>query len=165
MLHQGDCVGSGSLGGAEARHRETVDQPAINAEHVAGRDRDQERERGIEAPGDADVQRPAGWELLDAFGQPCALDGQDLRAPAVKFRTRRGHERRARHRALQAVHAFGQCEGNAAKRCRERPGVIETAHDPAFGAQLGDITYAYQGSNQKLIGPEGAAEVRKELLA
>jgi len=34
-----------------------------------------------------------------------------------------------------------------------------------LGLDAWKLTYAYQGLNQKLIGPEGAAKVRKELLA
>jgi hypothetical protein len=34
-----------------------------------------------------------------------------------------------------------------------------------LGLDAWKLTYAYQGLNQKLIGPEGAAKIRKELLA
>ncbi len=49
VLHQVQGVGPGPLGGAEAGHGQAVDQPAVEAQHVARRDRDQQRERGIEA--------------------------------------------------------------------------------------------------------------------
>ncbi len=85
MLHQADRVGPGPMGCAETGHRQAVDQPAVQAKHVASRDRDQERERGIEAPGDAEVQRRAGRKLFDPFGQPCALNAEYLRATVVQF--------------------------------------------------------------------------------
>jgi hypothetical protein len=34
-----------------------------------------------------------------------------------------------------------------------------------LGLDAWKLTYAYQGLNQKLIGPEGEAKIRKELLA
>jgi hypothetical protein len=34
-----------------------------------------------------------------------------------------------------------------------------------LGLDAWKLTYAYQGLQQRLIGPEGEAEVRKELLA
>ena len=34
-----------------------------------------------------------------------------------------------------------------------------------LGLDAWKLTYAYQGLNQKLIGPEGEATIRKELLA
>ena len=37
MFHQCQGIGPGALGGAEAGHRQAVDQPAVEAEHVAGR--------------------------------------------------------------------------------------------------------------------------------
>ena len=34
-----------------------------------------------------------------------------------------------------------------------------------LGLDAWKLTYAYQGLHQKLIGPEGEAKIRKELLA
>ena len=34
-----------------------------------------------------------------------------------------------------------------------------------LGLDAWKLNYAYQGLNQKLIGPEGEAKIRKELLA
>ena len=101
VVHQVQCVGPRALGGAEAGHRQAVDRPAVEAQHVAGRDRDQQREGRIQAARDPDIQRPARGELLDPLGQPRALDAEDLGATAVQLGTLGRDERRARHRTLQ----------------------------------------------------------------
>ena len=71
-------------------------------QHVAGLDRDQERERRIEAAGDADVERSSGGKLLDPLGQARALDAEDLGAAAMEFGSFGRHERRAGHDSLQS---------------------------------------------------------------
>ena len=75
-----------------------------------------------------------GGRLLDPLGQPRALDAEDLGAAAVQLGALAGHERRARHVALQAVHGFGRartgCRRNGLSKWRA---VVEAGHDAAVG--------------------------------
>ena len=72
-------------------------------------------ERGIQAAGDADIERRAGGELFDSLGQSRALDAEDFGATAVELGSFRRHERSARYVALQALHRFGKRECNRRK--------------------------------------------------
>ena len=113
--------------------------PAVEAEHVAGRDRDQKRQRGIQAAGDAEIERRVRRKLFDSLGQSRALDAEDLGAAAVELGALRRHERRARHLALQALHRSARANRNPAERLHERRAVVEAGRDAAIGEQLGDV--------------------------
>ena len=103
---------------------------AVEAEHVARRDRDQQRERGIESAGDPDIQRRAGRELLDSLGQPRALDAEDLGAAAVQARVlppaRTACPARSRFRPS---HGPVKRERNARNGSTEWTGVVEAGGD------------------------------------
>ena len=55
MLHQPKRIRARACRRAEAGHREAVNLAPVDSQHVTGGDGDQNRERGVEAPRDADV--------------------------------------------------------------------------------------------------------------
>ena len=117
VVHQVERVGPRPLRRAEAGHRQAVDRPAVDAEHVARLDRDQQRERRVEPARDADVQRRARRELLDPLGQPRALDAEDLGAAAVQLGPLRRDERRpGDRRASGPSISAARANGDAAER-------------------------------------------------
>ena len=139
VFHQCQRIGPGPLCRAEAGHGQAVDQPPVEAEHVTRGDRNKERERGIEASGDSEIEWRVPGEVLDSLGQAGALDAEDLGAAAVELRAFRWYERRARNVALQAVHGSRQRERNDAEWFHIGRAVIEAGRDTAIGEQLGDV--------------------------
>ena len=111
-------------------------------------DRDQQRERRIEAAGDADIQRRAGRKLLDPLGQPRALDAEDLGAAAVQLGPLRRHERRARHVALQAVHRLAPARtergGTASRTTRPSSKLVVTRRSVCSLATSTSWVIAYE---------------------
>ena len=76
-LHQFHCVVVGTVGGAEARHRDADDTLTVEAQLVEGLHRHEQCQCRVEAAADAN-DRLLGVDVIEALGESCHLDVQDL---------------------------------------------------------------------------------------
>ena len=74
VAHEVEGVVPGAFGGAEAGHRQPVNQPPVDAQQVARFHRDEQGERRVESAGDPDIQRGASREAA-RFAWPAPHTG------------------------------------------------------------------------------------------
>ena len=132
-----------AIRGAKARHGDGDDAAAVEAQQIEGAHGHEQRERGVEAAGDADDGR-ARARVREALGEAVGLDGKDVLAA---LRTTGGVGRHegvrvhpARERGLAGGGVRAQREGHGhVADLLGRGGALEGGHARALLREEADV--------------------------